>query len=85
VSFGKTLNLKTHMQRDSLYVDFGLITSSGKHTRNLCPEARSLVPHKLCSANHSTPQLRNWGYIVDESAKQWYCFYVYLDRNITFV
>ena len=27
--FSKTQNLQSHMQRDSIYVDFGLITSSG--------------------------------------------------------
>jgi hypothetical protein len=27
--YNKTQNLKSHMQRDSLYVDFGLMTSSG--------------------------------------------------------
>jgi hypothetical protein len=26
----KTLNLNTHMQTDSIYVDFGLITNAGK-------------------------------------------------------
>jgi hypothetical protein len=27
---GKTENLKSHMQRDSIYVDFGLVTSTGR-------------------------------------------------------
>jgi hypothetical protein len=26
----KTMNLNTHMQTDSIYVDFGLITNAGK-------------------------------------------------------
>ena len=30
VTVNKTMNLNTHMQRDSIYVDFGLISSAGK-------------------------------------------------------
>ena len=32
VAVSKTRNLNTHMQRDSIYVDFGLISSAGVNT-----------------------------------------------------
>jgi hypothetical protein len=37
VVVNKTINLQTHMQRDSIYVDFGYISSAGREGHRVLP------------------------------------------------